>query len=239
MVVNFARVATGGLVNLGYGTTMVGCERGLAVFGSGADEIRTGSTTGLSTMRIFGGAGNDTLLGGTGDDVLEGDAGKDVIKGGLGSDEVGYTNATTRVIVDLGIVGFQQTGGEGLDSLSGFEHIYGSSHDDRLIGDGGDNRLTSSYGADTMLGGAGNDTLIGGFGSDNVAADRLTGGAGTDTLTGGAGADIFIWSAVSQALVAAPDLITDLAAEDVINVKAIDADEGTAGDHTAHASYVL
>jgi Ca2+-binding RTX toxin-like protein len=230
MVVNFARVATGGPVKLGYGTTMINCERGLAAFGSGDDRISTGSTAGLSTMRIFGGAGNDTLIGDAGNDVLEGDAGKDVIKGGDGSDEVGYGNAVTRVIVDLRIAGFQQTGGEGLDSLSAIEHIYGSSYDDTLIGDAGDNRLTSSYGADTLFGGAGDDTLIGGFGSDNIAVDRLTGGAGTDKLTGGAGADVFIWSAVSQAPVAAPDLITDLAAEDVINLKAIDADTGTAGN---------
>jgi Ca2+-binding RTX toxin-like protein len=230
MVVNFANIATGGAVNLGYGTQVIGCERGFVIFGEGDDQIKTGSTTGLSTIKVWGGGGNDTLIGGDGDDVLEGDAGQDVIKGGLGYDEVGYVHATSGVAVDLTVLGWQQTGGEGWEQLSGIEHIYGSSFDDALTGDANANRLTGSLGADTLSGGAGADTLIGGFGADNVAADRLAGGLGQDTLTGGAGADIFVWGALAQTTQAAPDLITDLAAEDVLSVKAIDANDAAAGD---------
>ena len=61
---------------------------------------------------------------------------------------------------------------------------------------------------ENAIGGSGNDTLIG-----NGIANRLEGGAGADTLTGGAGLDTFVFEAGDG-----QDLITDLAAGEVIEI---------------------
>jgi serralysin len=91
---------------------------------------------------------------------------------------------------------------------------------DRTDFDGAD----ESDGRFTFLGGAGNDTFTGGHG-----ADHFTGGKGKDILTGGAGADQFIYTAIADSIVAAPDVIKNFseAAHDKIDVSAIDAIAGT------------
>jgi hypothetical protein len=61
------------------------------------------------------------------------------------------------------------------DTLSGFEDVFGSPHDDTLIGDGGSNRLYGWLGDDVLNGRAGNDRLAG-----NGGADEADGGVGND-----------------------------------------------------------
>lgn len=69
--------------------------------------------------------------------------------------------------------------------------------------------------------GSGNDELRG-----NALANRLDGGAGSDIYTGDAGADTFVIGQVGFA-----DRITDFASgSDKIDLSAIDANAGTAGD---------
>lgn len=78
--------------------------------------------------------------------------------------------------------------------------------------------------------------LIGGAGADTFTiGDRLGssagsgGGSGGDVLTGGAGADTFDFLSLGKAGVR-PHEITDLAAEDTIDISNIDADKKTDGD---------
>ncbi len=70
--------------------------------------------------------------------------------------------------------------------------------------------------------------------SGGAGADVLNGGAGHDTLTGGAGGDSFVFAALSDSTIAAPDLITDFALGDRIDLHGIDANAGAAGDQAFH-----
>ena len=84
-------------------------------------------------------------------------------------------------------------------------------------------------GIENLLGSAFNDKLTG----DN-GANTLIGGLGKDTLTGGAANDTFVFKTLQDSSVAAPDLIGDFAVGDKINLSAIDADTGLAGDQAFH-----
>jgi Ca2+-binding RTX toxin-like protein len=83
--------------------------------------------------------------------------------------------------------------------------------------------------ADDLQTGAGFDSLIGGDGDD-----RLTGHGAADDLRGGDGADTFAYVRTADSKVKAPDVIHDLTADDVIDLSAIDAKTGKAGDQAFH-----
>ena len=160
--------------------------------GAGADSL-TG-TSGIDVLNGNGGndslvglAGADVLNGGAGNDVLDGGAGDDVLNGGSGGlgDTATYATASAGVNVNLGVLGLQNTGGSGFDSLTGIEHLVGSAFTDELRGDGFNNQLTDTLGGNDFLRGeAGNDTLLvtrsGGGAATTV---RLNGGADNDALT--------------------------------------------------------
>jgi Ca2+-binding RTX toxin-like protein len=133
---------------------------------------------------LSGLAGGDVLNGGSGNDLLDGGDGDDVLNGGSGGlgDTVTYATASAGVRVSLAIVGLQNTGGSGSDSLTGIEHLIGSAFTDELRGDGFNNRLTDTLG--------GNDFLRGEGGDDTLLVTRSGGGAATTVrLSGGDGAD--------------------------------------------------
>ena len=165
---------------------------------------------------LVGNAGNDTLLGQDGNDLLIGGAGADVLNGGAGIDTSSYADATAAVTASLAATGTH--GFANGDSYIGIENLIGSAFNDRLTGDGGNNRIEGAVGNDTLIGGAGDDTIIG--------------GAGQDSLTGGVGADRFVWSSLVESATATPDRITDFAwaQSDLIDLSAIDANLGVAGD---------
>jgi Ca2+-binding RTX toxin-like protein len=148
---------------------------------------------GAGADTLNGGDGNDTLDGGAGNDMLDGGAGNDTLNGGAGNDAVSYYKASSRVIVSLVNAGMQNTGGAGLDKLSGIEGLVGSIYDDILTGDSGNNVLDGGAGNDTLNGGAGDDYLFGGDGNNTLNGDTgndtLEGGFGDGTLNGGTGND--------------------------------------------------
>jgi Ca2+-binding RTX toxin-like protein len=176
---------------------------------------------------ISGGGGNDTLLGSAGNDVLNGGIGDDSINGGADTDTASYDGAASGVTVDLSTSGPQNTIGAGLDTLLNIENLLGSGFADALIGDGSANTITGLTGADTISGGGGADDLIGGDGVDVIDGggdnDVIYGRGEADVLTGGAGVDRFAFQLLSDSRKSDPDLITDLAAEDFVDVRAIDA----------------
>lgn len=169
---------------------LCGLGAGDRLFGNGGNDVILG---GAGRDALVGGPGSDLLDGGLDDDGLRGDEGADELIGGEGADLVSYLHAPKGVHVDLAA----QTAaapGMGKDTLSGFEHAFGSAEDDVLVGDGGENQLFGGLGDDTLKGGGGRDQLDGHQGKDAMAggrgADALTGGPGKDTLRGNAGADI-------------------------------------------------
>jgi Ca2+-binding RTX toxin-like protein len=107
---------------------------------------------------IIGSAFNDNLTGNTGANVIEGGTGNDVLNGSYGVDTAVYANASTGVAVSLAIAAAQDTLGAGIDTLSAFENLVGSSFSDTLTGSGAPNILRGGAGADALDGGGGNDT---------------------------------------------------------------------------------
>ena len=170
--------------------------------------------------RLTGNAQDNVLIGGNGNDTLEGAGGNDTLRGwtestsssssgDTGTDTVSYAGAAAGVTVNLSLAGAQNTGGAGIDTLSGFENLAGSAFNDSLTGDTGANRLDGGVGNDVLNGGAGDDTLSGGGGNDT-----LNGGAGVDTalyFNAAAGVSVNLGLATSQNTVGAgSDLLTGI-----------------------------
>jgi len=175
--------------------------------GSSADDRLLGS----NVDNIFYGIdGNDILSGRAGADILSGGAGADQLDGGAGSDIASYYTGILGVSVNL-TTGTVSGGDAAGDTLTSIEGLSGSN-----------------LAKDILAGNAGANVLRG-WGGD----DALTGAGGKDTLLGGAGADRFIYGSVSDSAVGAgADVIRDFshAQGDRIDLSAIDADTGTAGN---------
>ncbi|WP_163292985.1 FecR domain-containing protein [Desulfovibrio sp. JC022] len=156
-----------------------------------ADTI-TGSSS-SDTIRGF--AGNDTLYGKDGNDTLQGAEGSDTLLGGVGNDDldggtglstevdfVSYAEATGSVTASL--QSGSSSGADGSDTLSNFEGIIGSVHDDTLDGDSANNTLRGNSGKDTLTGGEGDDHLDGGAGIDFVSYAGAGASVSVDLLNG-------------------------------------------------------
>ena len=139
---------------------------------------------------VIGSEEDDFITGEDGvAEEIDGHDGGDTLDGGEGAgDTVSYANSDSRVRVDLGdgttddTNGSRASGGHATgDTISGFENIKGSSHNDILTarsndtnGDADGNQGSTLWGLD------GDDEIIGRGGSDTIE-----GGAGADELDGG------------------------------------------------------
>ncbi len=159
--------------------TIVGTGGADALNGTAGPDVICGSD---GNDLINGFAGNDTIFGEAGDDVLRGGTGNDQFSGGNGVDSASFSLSTTAVTVrlDLGTAA-----GEGNDSLSTIENVFGSELADTIRGNGGANVLQGNGGNDTLHGLAGSDPMIGGAGND-----RMFGGDGNDIMQGNTGNDV-------------------------------------------------
>ena len=227
----------GGVDTVSYGAATAGVHVSLLTTAA-QNTVGAGTDTLTSIEKLVGSNFADTLTasmagstlnGGPGGDDLIGGPGSDILNGGAASDFADYALAAAGVTVSLAVSGFQDTVGAGHDELVGIEKLSGSAFNDTLTGDSGPNILYGVGGADVINGGAGADYLYGGAGTDT-----LDGGAGQDNLIGGAGNDLFVFSALSDTTVAAPDLVTDFAAGDKLDLHLIDANTGVAGDQAFH-----
>lgn len=151
------------------------------VYGSGAANVLN---TGAGDDTLFGLIGNDTLVAGSGNDVLYGGPDNDTIDGGTGTDEASFASSPNPVVVNLAQVVPPQATGQGSDTLTGIENVFGSAYNDSIIGDDNDNYLSGWDGADTIIGGAGNDVVHGNGGDD----PKLDGSSGADLVLGDRGA---------------------------------------------------
>lgn len=209
-----------------------------AIYGQGGADTLTGGT---GADLLDGGlqlsGDNDLITGGGGDDRLSGGRG-DTLDGGSGTDfaQLDFRADTLVYEIDLDPL----TRGRAVlpfgTELARVEQgvIYLGGGADRLEIGGADFDGYGGGGADTMVGGLNSDLLDGGADNDvlkgNGGDDVLTGGAGQDSLYGSAGADRFVYAVLSDSTVAAPDLIGDLGAADVIDLSAIDANPAVSGD---------
>ena len=173
----------------------ISVERVIFRGGTGGDVVRGGGT--LDTL--IGNAGDDVLDGWYGNDTLSGGLGNDTLIGGEGLDTVTYANSTAGVNVDLRIVGVaQDTGGEGIDTLSGIEYLTGSGYSDTLRGDDDFNLIVDNAVAVTTAAFAQTDALYGYGGNDSILVTRAnattagTATAATNILMDGGDGDDFI-----------------------------------------------
>ena len=123
--------------------------------GAGSGGHAQGDT--LSNIEaVVASAHDDTLIGGDESDRLVGQGGADSLDGGGGVDEVSYFTSSAAVSVNLATGAVSGGHAQG-DTISGFEDVWGSAHDDTLAGDRGANELNGGAGSDTLTGGAGAD----------------------------------------------------------------------------------
>ena len=126
---------------------------------------------------VVGGSGNDDLMGNSGDNAIAGGAGADVIRASGGTDTLSggdgnetdilsFFSAPAAVVVNLSLLTAQNTIGFGTVTISGFEYLNGSIHNDTLTGSALSERIDGSFGNDVVEGGAGGDLLIGDAAND-------------------------------------------------------------------------
>ncbi|HYI63561.1 MAG TPA: M10 family metallopeptidase C-terminal domain-containing protein [Allosphingosinicella sp.] len=138
-----------------------------------------------------------------------------------GRDTLDFSGWSTNSRIDLAAGGSSDGGGQTHNVQIAFGTII-----ENATGGSGDDVLGGNAGGNLLRGGSGND--------------RLTGDAGSDWQEGGAGADIFVYTALGQSNDYAPrsdgkkllpDVLGDfLSGTDKIDLSAIDAVAGTAGD---------
>jgi Ca2+-binding RTX toxin-like protein len=176
--------------------------------GEGHDRLTGGPDSDL----LIGEAGDDQLVAGAGVNLLEGDAGDDLLFGGTdpaGLDIVSYAFAFQGVVVDLAAGSAM---GDGTDSLSNIEAVFGTPFDDSITGDASP--------LNVYFGGDGNDQFQGGPGFDYIQGD-----AGDDAIDGGPDGDFAGYFSTANAVDV--DLGTGIATGDgtdtLSNIEAVDA----------------
>ena len=126
----------------------------------------------ISIENLVGSANADTLTGDDGDNIIEGGDGADTMDGGDGNDTLSYAGSSAGVNVNL-LTGAASGGDADGDTISNFENLIGSAHDDILTGHDGDSVID---------GGAGDDRLVKASGTSADGTDSWIGGEGTDTF---------------------------------------------------------
>ncbi len=128
---------------------------------------------------LSGGEGDDTLLGGDGDDILAGNGGDDTLDGGAGHDIADYSTAPGSIQLDLTLDGVSQnTGSDGVDTLTSIEGAIGSEYDDTFSfsqpTDGSRYSIDGNGGSNTIdLSQFSSDRVI--LGSDRIIVETDTG----------------------------------------------------------------
>lgn len=177
-----------------------------------------------AAQKIRGGPFADFIWAEDGNDTLEGRGSGDILDGGPGTNTVTYANSNNGVTASLASPSSNTFDAEG-DLYYFIHNLTGSRFSDTLTGDDGKNTIKGNADADIIKGKDGDD--------------KLEGGLGADTMTGGTGKDTFVYRSTEESGPgAARDIILDFnpgesnSSHDKIDVSAIDAKEGTAGNQS-------
>ena len=136
--IDFART------NFGQFTLDISKTEVIEVNGLGGDDIITASENLAPniTLRLDGGAGNDTITGGNTDDRIEGGAGDDLLTGGTGADVFVFNLGDDRITdFEQGVDEVQLVGITGIDSFDDIEGLLQQVGNDVVL-DFGDRTLT-------------------------------------------------------------------------------------------------
>lgn len=162
----------------------------------------------------------ENAIGGSGDDTIIQNAANNVLSGGAGNDILSYATATGGVTVNLALTTAQNTGGAGIDTLSGFEQLIGSDYNDVLTGSATTTSLTGGAGDDILVAGptnpAGGLGMYGGDGNDTFVIN-----ASETWVDGGSGFNIVDGSTASAGLILTTNGHTGLGVTTLSNVQEI------------------
>ncbi len=152
------------------------------VYGQAGNDTIIG---GFGNDRLLGGADDDRIFARNGDDFVSGDDGKDFILGNNGANQLIGGGDDDRIIGGLGNDSiYGQAGNDILYGLDGDDFMSGGDDDDTLVGQKGKDSIRGERGRDRIWGGDDDDSLHGG--DDD---DRLVGGLGNDDMFGDNGSD--------------------------------------------------
>jgi Ca2+-binding RTX toxin-like protein len=171
----------------------------ICIYGFGENDSISVSSNVIQPAKLFGGAGNDSLLGGAGNDQLDGGGGSDSLAGGLGDDiyimtatssqeadllfegpdrgvdTVDFSSLSTSVGFSVSTLSVQQVHINRtiqISSVASFENIIGGNGADTLSGNSLANFLVGGPGNDQLGGATGSDVLVGGTGNDRYVFRR-------------------------------------------------------------------
>ena len=207
---------------------------------AGADAISAGDGSdfisgGAGRDVIFAGAGDDQVLAGADNDIVYGDAGADRIFGDQGNDLITAGAGDDTVFGGAGDDLIVAEAGDGNDVYFGDEGGGGAGID-TLDMSAATANITVNLGSGALSNGTvsssqtGNDTI---WGIENVNTgsgnDTITASNAVNVINGGAGGDTFKFTTTTAAN---GDTIVTFEPGDRIDLTAIDADTGTAGDQS-------
>jgi hypothetical protein len=173
--------------------TIVGTSNSETITGTSSDDVICAGG-GNDTINAL--EGNDTIRGEGGTDQLHGGLGDDDLDGGLGTDTANFSGSVASVSASLAD---GTATGEGSDTFSGIENLFGSNQADVLTGSQANNVLNGAGGADSIVGEGGSDALKGSGGGDRL--DSRDGVEGNDTVDGGTGTDTCLTDATEFSIV--------------------------------------
>lgn len=184
------------------------------------------------TNILDGGAGDDVIDADSGDDYVKGSSGNDIVEGGAGTDTLSYAHSDYAVSIDFADSSQQNTGVNGLDTITGFEDLIGSVFGDTLNGDSNENEIYGGLGSDVINGQAGDDTIYGDeafTGNNDLIAELYsnagaTGVEGDDIINGGDGEDIIYGNGGNDTINGGND------ADSLYGDTGVDTIHGDAGD---------
>ena len=224
--------AADNLVGLGGDDTLTGLGGADAISaGDGADFIDAGEGRDM----VFAGAGDDQLFGGGGADMLYGEAGNDRIFGGADNDLIDAGAGNDTVVAGAGadlIIGAAGDGddtyfGDEIDGGTGSDTLDFSAITANLAVDLGNGLLGRGSAASSQ---SGSDTL---WSIENVSTgsgnDTITASNAVNVIEGGSGNDTFRFLSTTGA---DGDTILDFQPGDRLDLSAIDANAGQAGNQS-------
>lgn len=138
--------------------------------GNGGDDVLIGST---GADLLYGDAGNDIIISNGGNDVIDGGIGDDVVSYKALSDSITYGSTENSVAYD-----------GGMDTLTGVEHVIGTTHNDVFYGGSGQEGASLHggggvdvfyIGGDDTFYGDGDDILSGALSESPILIDLVAG----------------------------------------------------------------
>ena len=215
----------------GDGNDHLAMSGGGEAYGENGNDYIVGLGTGA---RLYGGAGDDTisasnlapagsyneLYGGDGADILDGSRQNERLDGGRGADQMRGSSGDDTYVVDRREDVVVEFIDQGVDTVEiRYSYILGANLENLLLTDSSDANIWGNTGQNVLVGNAGNNLV--------------TGRGGVDLLTGGDGGDTFRYvSLVDSNVSGGIDRIEDFdfGEGDRVDVSAIDANFGTAGN---------